>query len=167
MSNRSNPNLNPELEQRNQETEARHKREVFWQITFPLFLLAILFTLAAALPVIALIRNNVFGIWRDIALIWLLTPNLILAILILVVLGGAVYGVIWVIGKLPKYFYLAQQIFAKIQNRSTEISNRIAAPIIKIGGINAAIGQLTSRSHSNQPSTAVKRYLKDEYGKHN
>ncbi|MEW6092435.1 MAG: hypothetical protein AB1531_00575, partial [Chloroflexota bacterium] len=73
-------------------TLRRHKRQVLWQILVPFVLMAGL-AIAAAL-LVALGGAARTSLWRDVSLIWLLAPALVLALILIIVLGMLIYGLL-------------------------------------------------------------------------
>jgi hypothetical protein len=76
---------------RNPQAQARHRRETFWQITFP-FLLLLLVFLALVVGVSWAAVTGVPDLrrWADVALIWQLPLPVFLSFLCLIVNVGCV-----------------------------------------------------------------------------
>lgn len=81
-------------------------------------------------------------IWRDISLIWMLVPSLVFTLIPLVVLAGAAYGIIRLISALPGFFFKVQKFFAGLSERVLDVSNRLASPIVRVGGVWAGLRRL-------------------------
>ena len=122
-------------------THRRHSREVFWQITFPLILGSLLLLGVCVLTAWAGFNGGV-TLWRDISLIWLLAPALILSLLVLALTGALGYGVIRLIQLLPAVFFRLQQILDRISDQSYQISDRMLQPLVRLrsglAGVQAA-----------------------------
>ena len=127
---------------RNKAVHQQHRKEVFWQITFPIILGSLLLLTACSLTVVAATGNISIGIWRDISLIWMLAPNLVLAIIPLILFAGMAYGVVRLIMVLPGVFFKIQKFFDNISTKSQTVSNRMASPIVKVGSLWAGLRKL-------------------------
>jgi hypothetical protein len=134
------------LQERNPDTHKAHQRQVFWQITFP-FVLAILLILALAGLAIA----SAFGggeavsLWADISLIWLIPPVLIVTLIFLLITAGLAYGVIRLIGVLPRYALKAQEFMRLLEANIRSMADKIAEPVIKVNGFWAGIRKLLGK----------------------
>jgi hypothetical protein len=137
-------NITPPIElERNQETRAAHRREVFWQIFFPL---GIGFILVVGLFVgMGLAGVGDASLWADVSLIWILIPLIILAIFPLVILVGLIYGVTFLTVKLPYYAFIAQQAFKRLAAMARYWSDRAVDPLLKIHSNLAALRTLRRR----------------------
>ena len=128
---------------RNPVTHAAHKREVFWQITLPL--LVIIFLCAGMSGLViwsAAVSNPNVSRWADVSFIWL-TPPVIFGLLItLLLVGGLAYGIIKLVQVLPPYARLAQDFFVKVLAKTRQISDQLAAPVIRTKGSTAGAREL-------------------------
>src|SRR3972149_924682 len=93
--------------ERNQETQAIHRRQVFWQITLPLVILAMIFL--ALTVVVSLGGAGYQSRWADISLIWCLCPNLLVLLLCVGSLGGVGYGLFRLQRALPGKMFRLQK----------------------------------------------------------
>ncbi len=74
-------------------TLRRHQRQFFWQILFPMLLVALIGLAAGGLVTWATFANQGDArLWADISLIWLLAPMLLLALVAAIAAGGLIYG---------------------------------------------------------------------------
>jgi len=128
------------LPERNPETHAEHKREVFWQITIPMgigVLLVLLATfgvvVAATQPVSELSR------WADVSLIWLIIPALFVGLIFLAVIAGIIYLIIIVLQMTPRYARLIHNYLEIGKHKLFRISDQITGPIVKTKGIWAVV----------------------------
>lgn len=114
-------------------THAAHRREVFWQITFPL-ILALLILLGLAGFVIYAGFQSSAGVsrWADVSLIWLLLPAVVATLIVLVILSGLVYLVSKLLGVFPGYARLVQDYFYLVQVRTKSIADKLVEPVLKI-----------------------------------
>ena len=125
---------------RNPKTHAEHRREVFWQITFPL-LLGILLILAAVGVIVYLTVQPVtdVGRWADVSLIWLILPSLFLALILLVILIGFIVLVSYLLRLIPPYALMVQLYIEQFKGKLSQIFNLSVEPILKIQTLWAAM----------------------------
>jgi hypothetical protein len=122
----------PNLPPRNPTTHARHRREVFWQITAPLLGVLILLLVLVGLVIWSGVQASPeVGRWADISLVWLIVPAMIGAFLFLLLLSGITFGVIKLIQVLPPYARLAQDFFLRVQARVSGAADRLVRPIVQ------------------------------------
>ena len=126
--------------ERNPKTHAEHRREVFWQITFPL-VIGILVLLAAVAVIILSATRPVtdVGRWADVSLIWLILPSLILALILLVLLIGFVYLISSLLRLIPRYAPIVQLYFEAGKNKVSQLSNLSIEPIVRMRSTWAAV----------------------------
>jgi hypothetical protein len=132
--------------QRNAATHARHRREVFWQITLPLILGGLGFTALCVLTGIAGLGGGGVSLWRDVSVIWLIVPGLALGLIPLAALGGLVYGVSRLLAVLPGFSLKAQEIFATISAKASQFSDALAKPLIRLRGLLAGLESLNKKT---------------------
>lgn len=125
---------------RNPKTHAEHRREVFWQITFPL-LIGILLILAAVGVIVYLTVQPVtdVGRWADVSLIWLILPSLFLAFLMLAILIGFIVLVSYLLRLIPPYALIVQLYVEQFKGKLSQIFNLSVEPIFKIQTLWAAM----------------------------
>ena len=126
--------------ERNPKTHAEHRREAFWQITFPL-VIGILLLLAAVAVIILSATQPVtdVGRWADVSLMWLILPSLIFALILLVLLIGFVYLISYLLRLIPHYALVVQLYFEAGKNKISQLSNLSIEPILRIRAIWAAM----------------------------
>jgi uncharacterized membrane protein len=126
--------------ERNPKTHAEHRREAFWQITFPL-VIGILLLLAAVAVIILSATQPVtdVGRWADVSLMWLILPSLIFALILLVLLIGFVYLISYLLRLIPHYALIVQLYFEAGKNKVSQLSNLSIEPILRIRAIWAAM----------------------------
>jgi hypothetical protein len=126
--------------ERNPKTHAEHRREAFWQITFPL-VIGILLLLAAVAVIILSATQPVtdVGRWADVSLMWLILPSLFFALILLVLLIGFVYLISYLLRLIPHYALVVQLYFEAGKNKISQLSNLSIEPILRIRAIWAAM----------------------------
>ncbi len=117
---------------RNPVTKHVHRKEIFWQIAFPLIL-----------GVIAIIGLAVWVVWiasgggdvsqaADASLIFLIIPTMLMAFILLAVLAGFIYGMARFLRFLPPKFYLLQGIFYRIQAGVQRAADKAVEPSLRM-----------------------------------
>ncbi len=127
---------------RNADVHRRHRKEVFWQITFPMILASLVLLGVCSLTVFIAMGQEGAGLWRDISLIWMISPALILSLIPFAIFAGMAYGIVRLIGVLPGFFFKVQRFLTNLTERIESISNRLASPIIRVGSFLAGLRKL-------------------------
>jgi uncharacterized membrane protein len=131
----------------------RHKRQRFWQILLPV-LLGSLIPLAVAVLMVMTITGGATGLnvsqGADAALIWIIIPLMLVALLFTVILLGTIYGIAKLLNLLPGYTHLAQHYVSWAADKIQFGAKQASAPIIKLKGVSASVSAfftaLTGRS---------------------
>lgn len=120
------------LPERNPITHAKHRKEVFWQIIFPM-LIGVLLVLVVSIIVLLSATHEATNLsrWADVSLIWLILPSLFFALLLLIFLGGVVYLVTVLLQITPRYACIIQNYFELGKYKVIQISHQITSPIVK------------------------------------
>jgi hypothetical protein len=134
---RSNQSSLPE---RNPLTRAVHRREVFWQITFPLVIGALLI-LALAVGA-GLVSSNTASQAANISTMWLILPALAFTLILTLVLATVTYGLIRLIGILPPYAALVQNFFIAVSQKVRKVSDQAVEPVIRVASAQARLSAL-------------------------
>jgi hypothetical protein len=103
------------------ESILRHRRESFWQIVFPVVLVALIF-IGLVVAMVLLTRpesTQAIGIVADFATIMVILPGCMLAFIIAALVAGMAYGIGWAHNKIPPYSAKAQH-GAKVAYRTVE-----------------------------------------------
>ena len=117
---------------RNPVTKRAHRKESFWQITFPLILgLIAILGLAVWAVIVASGGGNVSQA-ADTSLIFLIIPTFVMAFIFLVVLVGLVYGMYSLLRWLPPKFFILQGLFYRIQDRVQKAADKAVEPAMKV-----------------------------------
>jgi len=129
-----------QLPERNPQTHAQHRVEVFWQILLPM-LVGILLLLAAVAAIVfsALQPVTELSRWAGVSLIWLILPSLFFALILLVILVGVGYGITMLLRITPRYARVIQLYFEVAKNKASQVTDLLTAPIIRIHTTMAAI----------------------------
>jgi len=133
-----------QLPERNPKTYAEHRREVFWQITFPLLVgIVLVFAAIAAIVFFATQPAPDLNRWADVSLMWLIMPSLFIALIILVILIGFVYAITMLLRLTPPYARMLQLYFEVGKAKVSQIANLATEPILKISSVLAVLRRLS------------------------
>jgi len=119
-----------ETPKRNPVTHTKHRRETWWQITFPLILGILLILGLAGWTVVAAAQGGNVSQPADVSLIFLICPNLLMALIPLAFFGGLAYGVIWLNKKIPPFFQRFQESMIKVRDGIRTGADKLVAPVI-------------------------------------
>jgi hypothetical protein len=141
--------IKPVYPERNLKTHAKHRVQVFWQITLPL-VIGILLLVAAVVAIILSATQPVtdLGRWADVSLIWMILPSLVFALIMLVIMIGLVYAISLLMRIIPRYARIIQLYFEQGKGKVSQLSNLMTEPILWLHSAWAAIrraGRLGSR----------------------
>ncbi|MBI4731504.1 MAG: hypothetical protein HY781_05140 [Chloroflexi bacterium] len=118
-------------------TLRQHKRQFIWQILIPIVLMAGVIIAAAALVTFGGASRT--SLWRDVSLIWLLAPALVLAFLLVIVLGVVIYGMARLTKAAPRFTARAQELTLLGALGVRRIADGAAKPFIWLEQAGAAL----------------------------
>ena len=121
-------------------SRAAHRRQVFWQIIFPLILGALLI-LALAVGA-GLVSSQTASQAANISTMWLILPVFSFIFIITLVLAAVTYGLIRLIGILPPYAALVQNFFVAVSQKVRKVSDQAVEPVIKAASARARLNAL-------------------------
>lgn len=137
------PTAQPE---RNPDTYAAHKRDVFRQITLPTLIgLIVIIGLTIAVIYAGASGNNQVSRWADISLIWLLLPVTFLSLLILAFLVGTTILFTKLLYVFPIYAYKVQIFIREAQTKIKSATDMAVEPVLKINSFLASARTLLRR----------------------
>lgn len=127
-----------------------HQRQFFWQILFPLLLVALIGLAAGGLVTWATFANKGDArLWADISLIWLLAPMLLLALVAAIAAGGLIYGLARLTKATPRLTARLQDLADQAAKGVRRIADGTTKPFIWVEQVGAvfksAIGFLLGR----------------------
>ena len=141
------------LPERNPETYAQHKKEVFWQIMFPMLIgIIIIFAMFAFIFVSVRTGASDLSRYADVSLIWLIIPSLIIALIFLVLIAAFIYLFTVVLRILPRYSHLALLYLEIGKYKLIRITSQITNPIVKTKSIWAVVrhpGKFVNRQQND------------------
>ena len=128
--------------ERNSRTETAHKREVFWQITFPLIVGVILALTLAVIAVISATSGGSVKQAADAALICLIVPLMFFTLIFGIISGGIAFGLVKANQELPFVFKQAQDALERVRYQVQVGSDKAVEPFLKIRSFFASLGAL-------------------------
>lgn len=128
--------------ERNSRTEAAHKREVFWQITFPLIVGILLALTFAVIAVISATSGGSVKQAADAALICLIVPLMFFSLVFMIIFGAVAFGLVKANQELPFVFKQVQDIMERVRYQVQVGSDKAVEPFLKIRSFFASIGAL-------------------------
>ena len=148
------PSNSSRLPERNPETHAQHKKEVFWQITFPMLIGVVIMILMLVFVYLTItVGSSDLSRWADVSLIWLILPSLFLALIFMAFIAAFIYLISMVIHLTPRYSRLVHLYLELARSRVVQISDQITNPIVKTRSIWAVVrhpGKLGKRPSEDQ-----------------
>lgn len=125
---------------RNAQAAASHRKQTFWQITFPflLVLLAILLLIAGVIWSASSGTGDISR-WADVALIWQMPLPILLAVICLVANIGLAFGLFKLIEVLPGFAYKVHQVVLTVQAKVNQFSDLSVEPILRTSSFKARL----------------------------
>ena len=136
---------------RNRATGARYRRETRWQIAAPVVLFSLILLGVGGVTIGSAAAGTPSGLWRDIALIWVLLLAMAASLIPLAVLAALAYGLIRLIAKLPEWTYKLQRLVERVADGTAAFSRSIAAPVIRIGSLSAGLREMVAGMTGRRP----------------
>jgi hypothetical protein len=134
------------FEEQKTRIQKKIRREVFWQITLPLLVGVILILGVGAWTIFKAAGGHSIRQAADTSLIFLLCPNLAMAVLPRALFGGLAYGVIWMNKNFPVYLHKAQEAFIKVRQGVRQGADKLVEPVLKLKSSMAALDVLKRKS---------------------
>jgi hypothetical protein len=133
---------------RNPITHQRHRREVFWQVTFPILVISVILLLLAVMA--TGLSAEKASTWADISIIWMIIPALIFSLLTMILLAALVYLTIKLLYILPFYFFKGHNWFLLVNVRIGRIGDNLAEPFLRLRAWKAGAGALGRQVRRNR-----------------
>jgi len=124
--------MNETQPDRNPLTHRKHRKEMFWQITFPLILGTLVFIGLVAWTIYAAAAGFNIRNTADVSLVFLIIPAMVMLLVPLAILIGMVYGVIWLNKNTAGFTFRAQKVMDQIKDGVTQWSDKAVEPVIGI-----------------------------------
>jgi len=119
-----------------------HKRQLAWQIILPVALAAVLGIVAGVFTLRA--GAGADRLWADVALIWLLAPLLLLALLLAAVLGLMIYALSRLGRIAPEYTSRGQDLAGRLAAGVKQAADAAVKPILWINQAAAVVARFLS-----------------------
>ncbi len=120
-----------------------HKRQAFWQITFPLVMTVLLVLAVAVLTGISAFGEASGSVrWAAISTIWLVVPVMLIAFVFLAVLVAMIYGMMRLLKIIPPYTGKAQYYVNRAADKIKTAADVATRPVIAGGGLIASLKAL-------------------------
>ena len=136
----------PDLPEPNPVTKAAHQRDYRRSVLFPL--IGFILLLVGVTVAFVLLPVGDVPTWSQIATILLIMLALLLGLIVLVILGGLVYLVSYVLGILPGYTRMAQDGIETIKRQAIKGADISAKPIIQVQSFLAVVNAIFGRKQS-------------------
>lgn len=114
-----------------------HKRNVLWQILFPMIIVVALFVTASVFT--ALSPAEAASQWADVSTIWLLIPVIIFALVNLLILSGLIYGLAKLLDITPTYTQKLYSLICLVAKKIESFADSAAKPVFMIEGFSASL----------------------------
>ena len=138
--------MNDKLPRPVHESYQKHRRQLVWQIIFPMVLTVVLCMALIVLINIATFRDGGdVGRWAAVSTIWIVIPILIGMLVFFVLLAGLVYLMYKLLNITPTYTGLAQDYVHKAAIYIKRGADAVVKPIIGLNGILASINAFFER----------------------
>ena len=140
MINRSHRELD------NTDLQAVHKRQVFWQIIFPLAIFCVLIIAGMVWLIYASNQETNQSLttkWSEISVIYLSIPLIVFSLVIILILGVLILGLSKGIQKTPSLFIIISYYLSIGFSFIRNISDRSVEPIIKIESWRAIVKKIS------------------------
>lgn len=124
---------------RNPKTAARFRRESWWQITFPVLVVAVLM-LGCAAATFVLSGSAGVSIVADYSLILLSVPTLIVGLIVLVITVAITYVIMLLLRHIPPYAFIAQQHVQNARDGVVSFMGKITGAMIGFLSVLSGIG---------------------------
>lgn len=131
-----------------EERATQHRRQVLIQIWLPLTVGTLLVLAVAGLAIAGTVnKSSEVNRWGNISAVYVMLPTLVTSLLTLSLLVLAILGISKLLVKVPVWLAAVQKIFARIAALVKAYADKLAAPVVAVGGVtsglNAARRKLT------------------------
>ncbi len=129
---------------RNPVTEARFRRQSWWQITFPVLAVTVLL-LAGVVGLFLMSGTPGFSIMADYSVILVSLPALVAGLVLLIVMVVLTYLVMILIRRIPPYTYVAHQYFGSIHDTVVGLMDKLTRAVIGFLSIISGVSRFLKR----------------------
>jgi hypothetical protein len=121
-------------------TQRAHKRQFTWQILMPIILVLLLVVVFGVFTIRAGAGDA--RLWADVAIIWLIAPLMLFALLGMAVLGGLIYALARLLKIAPRYTLQVQDFAARIVVGVKRGADTAVKPVVWLEQARAALKSL-------------------------
>jgi hypothetical protein len=140
---------------RNPVTEARFKRQSWWQITFPVVAVTILL-LGCVVGLFFMAGAPGVSVIADYSVILLSFPAVIIGLVVLVVTVALTYLVMVLLRRIPPYTFVAHRYFDSVHNKVASLMDKITGAVIGFLSILSGISLFLKRFSEEQTARSTK-----------
>jgi hypothetical protein len=126
-------------------TQRNHRRQVWWQVLFPILLFGAIIAAVAVLAAWGTNSNAQVAQWGNISAVFLILPVLALLLVGSVILGLIIYGMTRLLKVLPSYLRLVQLFIERVGEFFRKIADTTAKPVIATNSAWAGVRKIFSR----------------------
>ena len=128
------------------ESYKRHRKELAWQIIFPVGLTGLFMVgLIMLINVATFNQGGDIGRWAAISTIWIVIPIMLAMLIFLALLSVIIYYLGKLLGLTPKYTGLVQDYVHKAASYIKRGTELVVSPVLFIDGIGASIRKFFGR----------------------
>lgn len=147
MENTNKPEISREIIKKTTEFK-KHRKQSFWQIYLPLAIVLLIIIAIIVLAVITAAQGDAEGVnskWAGLTLMVIILMSSVVGLVVAALLYGSIYLLAKGIRKTPEVSLQAQYLFNLVRDKTHEVMNIVAAPIVKIGGVAQAVNTFGDR----------------------
>lgn len=114
--------------------EHTHRQQVFWQIALPIAFGGLVVLAFLVLAILATFSNTstALGNWRDISLIFMILPTLLVGLVFVAIFGGLIYLMTRIIKGLPSISRKGQIFMASLSQQIKKLADRSLSPVFSV-----------------------------------
>ncbi len=124
------------IPERNAEVHSEHRRETFRQIILP-FIIGIVLVLLVVAAIIIFATHSLINLnrWASVSIIWMIIPSMLIALILLVVVLGLLFGITRLLGILPGYTKIVQSYFTRAESVVSNITDQAVEPFLRLRSV--------------------------------
>jgi len=112
-----------------------HRRQMLWQVWIPLGAsITCIMALALLVVAAAVVGSDQIARWGNISAVWVITPVLIALLIFLAIISGCVYGLNWLLVRMPGWMIKGQLFMIQVSLITRRTANTVASPVMEVNG---------------------------------
>jgi hypothetical protein len=121
------------IPERNPIVHAEHSRETFRQIILP-FIIGLVLVLLVVAVIIIFAAHTLENLnrWASVSIIGMIIPSMIIALILLVVILGLLFGISRLLGILPGYSKIVRSYFTQAEGVVSQITDQAVEPFLRL-----------------------------------